>query len=129
MNARWMSGLADVTRLTRQGRLPEAVGLIRKALSAGPPPPGRAADVAGTGGHGGSSAPSAAPSGQAWRPGPTATAPGARFEERAYVGSDGSCRYKLYVPGGHAGRPLPLVVMLHGCTQSPDDFASGTRMN
>ena len=24
---------------------------------------------------------------------------------------------------------MPLVVMLHGCTQSPDDFATGTRMN
>ena len=37
--------------------------------------------------------------------------------------------YKLYVPPQHVGRALPLVVMLHGCTQDPDDFAAGTGMN
>jgi poly(3-hydroxybutyrate) depolymerase len=24
---------------------------------------------------------------------------------------------------------MPLIVMLHGCTQSPEEFALGTRMN
>ena len=38
-------------------------------------------------------------------------------------------RYKLYTPPGQVGRSLPLVVMLHGCTQNPDDFATGTAMN
>jgi poly(hydroxyalkanoate) depolymerase family esterase len=54
---------------------------------------------------------------------------GARFEERTYANAAGSRAYKLYVPSGYTGRALPLVVMLHGCTQSPDDFAAGTQMN
>jgi poly(hydroxyalkanoate) depolymerase family esterase len=37
--------------------------------------------------------------------------------------------YKLYVPPQAGERPLPLLLMLHGCTQDPDDFAAGTRMN
>jgi poly(hydroxyalkanoate) depolymerase family esterase len=37
--------------------------------------------------------------------------------------------YKLYVPTSYGDRPAPLVVMLHGCTQSPDTFAESTRMN
>ncbi len=41
-------------------------------------------------------------------------------------------QYKVYVPPGVAqgsGKPLPLIVMLHGCGQHPDDFAAGTGMN
>ena len=43
----------------------------------------------------------------------------------------GSRAYKLYVPSTlrDGQQPAPLVVMLHGCTQSPDDFAAGTKMN
>ena len=39
--------------------------------------------------------------------------------------------YKLYLPPRAAGSTaaMPLVLMLHGCTQNPDDFAAGTRMN
>ncbi len=53
----------------------------------------------------------------------------ARFLTASYTGHAGTCVYKLYVPGAYCGRPLPLIVMLHGCTQSADDFAAGTDMN
>ena len=107
-----------VTRLTTQGRLKEAMGLLTGAFTQEtkvaddatiemvPPPPG---------------------TGQAW------TAPGeaknSRFESRTFTAAAGVRPYKLFVPSGYDGRPVPLIVMLHGCTQSPDDFAAGTRMN
>ncbi len=56
-------------------------------------------------------------------------AQGARFETRSLANAAGRRRYKLYVPSTYRGEPMPLVVMLHGCTQTPDDFAAGTRMN
>jgi poly(hydroxyalkanoate) depolymerase family esterase len=54
---------------------------------------------------------------------------GERFLRRAYRGPAGSLNYRLYVPANHEGRELPLVLMLHGCTQDPEDFALGTKMN
>jgi poly(hydroxyalkanoate) depolymerase family esterase len=55
--------------------------------------------------------------------------PGAKFIDGTYRNEAGVRDYKLFVPSNYSGRPLPLIVMLHGCTQSPDDFAAGTRMN
>jgi poly(hydroxyalkanoate) depolymerase family esterase len=54
---------------------------------------------------------------------------GARFTEGTYSNAAGSRAYRLFTPSRYQERPLPLIVMLHGCTQSPDDFAAGTRMN
>ena len=54
---------------------------------------------------------------------------GARFIGGSYSNSAGNRAYRLFIPSGYHGQPLPLIVMLHGCTQSPEDFAAGTRMN
>lgn len=70
---------------------------------------------------------------------PNATEHAARadgqFVLRNHSAPAGTRAYKLYVPTQAINaRPpkaggLPLVVMLHGCTQSADDFAAGTQMN
>ena len=66
------------------------------------------------------------------RPSPKAAAtrpaPGT-FEAGRFIGAQGELQYKLYTPIGSARRRMPLLVMLHGCGQSADDFATGTRMN
>ncbi|MEY9106533.1 poly(hydroxyalkanoate) depolymerase family esterase [Bradyrhizobium yuanmingense] len=54
---------------------------------------------------------------------------GTRFIAGTFSNAAGSRTYKLFIPSRCHGRRLPLIVMLHGCTQSPDDFATGTRMN
>ena len=54
---------------------------------------------------------------------------GGKFVAKSFSNDAGSRAYKLYIPSGYRGELRPLIVMLHGCTQSPDDFAAGTRMN
>jgi poly(hydroxyalkanoate) depolymerase family esterase len=58
-----------------------------------------------------------------------ATKPPGQFMDREFVNAAGSRRYKLFVPNVAHVKPMPLLVMLHGCKQNPDDFAAGTRMN
>ena len=48
---------------------------------------------------------------------------------REFRNPAGQLTYKVHVPVRTSGAPRPLLVMLHGCTQSVDDFAAGTRMN
>lgn len=57
--------------------------------------------------------------------------PGASAAAGSYTAETyGGRTYKKYVPTGADGSTaVPLVVMLHGCTQSPDGFKDETRMN
>ncbi len=123
--------LAGAGRLTRTGKLMEATAAIQRALGIAPV-------------EGGEPRVQPAPSGlvldglvseRSEKAQPDTTAPsreaGANFCAHVIEAAGGVRHYKLYTPGAaaDAGRSLPMVVMLHGCTQDPDDFAAGTRMN
>jgi len=54
--------------------------------------------------------------------------PGATFLSLSHRSRHGHRDYRLYTPARRAAK-MPLIVMLHGCTQTPEDFATGTGMN
>lgn len=56
---------------------------------------------------------------------------GASFRLATYANDQDQRSYRLYIPAAARtiADPMPLVVMLHGCGQTPEDFAAGTRMN
>ena len=54
---------------------------------------------------------------------------GASFDESSFTCAAGTRRYLTYVPASAAEGLTGVVVMLHGCTQTPADFAAGTGMN
>jgi poly(hydroxyalkanoate) depolymerase family esterase len=60
---------------------------------------------------------------------PAAEQPASRFGAFSYTNAAGTRAYRLYVPSGYTGAPLPLVVMLHGGTQDAATFAAATGMN
>jgi poly(hydroxyalkanoate) depolymerase family esterase len=60
---------------------------------------------------------------------PAVDRPAGQFEAFSYSGAAGTRGYRLYVPSGHTGGPVPLVVMLHGGTQDAAAFAAATGMN
>jgi len=137
MNDQTQNGMAEATRLTQQGRLEEATATIQRALGGTFSP---AASPGRSGGAGGpidvTSRPTLLTRGVQRPPGmtmgnaaSTSVPEGGRFVERSYTNGAGTRSYKLYIPSGYVGQAVSLIVMLHGCTQNPDDFATGTRMN
>lgn len=48
----------------------------------------------------------------------------------SYTNSYGTRTYRMWVPTGYVpGQAIPMVVALHGCQHTPNDFANLTRIN
>jgi len=64
---------------------------------------------------------------------PAARAPaipdGASFIGASHAGRTGARDYRTYIPASATEGVAGIVLMLHGCTQNPEDFAIGTGMN
>jgi poly(hydroxyalkanoate) depolymerase family esterase len=131
------AAMAEATRLTRAGQLAEATALIQRTLGSQPasgmstPGPPRVAGLlrrvtkppvrsphrlrpAGARPH---------------LPDAAAARAAGRFLDESYTNAAGTRAYKLYIPNGYTGQAVPLIVMLHGGTQTAVDFAAGTSMN
>ena len=151
-----LAKMLEATRLTRAGRLSEAVALLQGALGNGATGAPAAKDgataalippfidgeaVAGPAKDQPGAASPLARAATDW----TAKLPknplarqvpmeiispaAGLYTSGSFSNATGSRSYKLFVPSRRSKTPRPLIVMLHGCTQSADDFAAGTRMN
>jgi poly(hydroxyalkanoate) depolymerase family esterase len=108
MNHTFSNLMHNATHLTRTGRLKDATAAIQRALRGGAADPVAATTLVDL---------------------DEAPATVGDFSHGAHTHASLTRGYKLYTPPERAAAPLPLVVMLHGCTQNPDDFAAGTGMN
>lgn len=154
MNDSFTRGMTRAAELTQSGKLTETTALIQSLLQARPtasdpftddsaiegtctdlgdtpvPPTPRARSPRrGLGDTLRGLAARAAPRHGGTAPMPVDLPAGAQFLSLSHGGAQGRRDYRLYIPAARAKGPMPLIVMLHGCTQSPEDFAVGTGMN
>lgn len=126
MNPLFQRLMRDATRMTQGGDLSAATAAIQAALAGNSPQtstssaPAQDTDVIDV---------VARVAGEASAPVQAKPVLSDRFLAGSFADHAMRRDYKLYVPPGAGARPLPLVVLLHGCTQDPDDFAAGTAMN
>jgi len=133
--------MAAALRLTREGRLTEAVAVLQRALGAPTAPPTDEAQASpsttrvppGMLGRLRRALPRDLPGMRPRGPHPEtavpAVAPDGKILRLSHTEAAGTRRFDLYVPTGRTGKRRPLVVMLHGGSQDAADFATGTRMN
>jgi poly(hydroxyalkanoate) depolymerase family esterase len=144
MKPPFSKGMSRATELTRAGRLTEAMSVIRSLVQpegeaapgdalegrfvrlgeTDPQPPRQtlAETLRGIAAGG-------MPRAGVLSPGPETQPEAAQFLSLTHTGPQGARTYRLYVPARRPVGRMPLVVMLHGCTQTPEDFAAGTGMN
>ena len=124
--------LASAGLSTASGPMHGVTETIRRALAAGGLPEAAprfdsesvidvAARVVPAGDNGGAVADREPSIGEVQQPG--------SFEAREFSNDAGTRAYKVYLPAAATEAPRAMIVMLHGCTQSVDDFAAGTQMN
>ncbi len=136
MNPLFQQLMNEATRLTRSGNLQDATDAIQRALrgepgtASSPTPAGN-----GTTPHAAVviDVPARVIDDEAAPPHAAGSTP-EQWTDGRFTHQGRTLAYKLYLPpvsGTAPGATLqrPLVLMLHGCTQDPDDFAAGTQMN
>ncbi len=138
MNKDFLKSMKDAFELLRTKGPDEATAAVQRALGGVNAQPGHAQMQQPP-----FASPTASNWAQTWAEAQTHLSPGQQTEEpytidaetpgtfstHTFINSAGQRQYKLYVPTGYKDEAVPLIVMLHGCTQNADDFAAGTRMN
>ncbi len=126
MNTDFQSLMAQANRLTQSGDLMAATAAIQQAL--GGPPSVRTPEVRTPTAPGDEPIDGTDLVHEVDSP-LEAPASGGRTVSGQHTSAHGSRDYRLFIPPQAGSAPLPLVMMLHGCTQTADDFAAGTGMS